>query len=150
MVLLVGVGIGLGWLKSSSFKKRNEVANLSNPTEEKLTNRLPVKNTVDFDNQELKTVEIVGVVESWVPENGKLKISSEGIIWDFEVNDLTKTSMMVNSLKERGRELLIKNKDDLNWLGGFCKGDQVVVRLMEKQLILVVNNGPRSCGFKVR
>lgn len=57
--------------------------------------------------------------------------------------------VMVNSLKEKGKDLVLSSREDLNWTGAFCRGDMVVLRIsLEDELVFIINNGYRRCGFK--
>lgn len=96
--------------------------------------------------QELK--QILGVVESWDPESGKLVLTSENVNNEIIINPQV-MRVMVNSLKEKGKDLVLSSREDLNWKGAFCKGDMVVLRIsLESEPVFIINNGYRRCGFK--
>jgi len=140
--VLVGVLIGW-WILKLNNSKNNKLVLLSGQK----TSETEIKTTNNLAGESIKTVENVGIVESWNSERGELVFveNEKSILVKI---DPSKMMLFVNSLKEKGRELQVKEKSDPNWLGAFCKGDQVVVRSEGEEVVLVMNNGYRACGFK--
>ena len=117
--VLVGVGIGW-WILKVNDSKNNKLVLLSGQK----TSETQIKTTNNLAGENIKTVENVGIVESWNSESGEL-VFVENEKSNLIKIDPSKMMLFVNSLKVKGRELQVKEKSDPNWLGAFCKGDQV-------------------------
>jgi hypothetical protein len=99
LVLIVGVGIGWWILKNYGIKK--STSEVSNPSTQVTTNNKGVK---------VETGRISGIVQSWDYKNGALEVLVDGKTRNLTI-DLTKTRMMV------------KEKNTLRWTTAFCPAD---------------------------
>lgn len=96
--------------------------------------------------QELK--QIMGIVDNWDAKSGKLVFMEDKIRHEVLL-DPGNMRVMINSLKVKGRDLMVTENNGLRWENAFCVGDMIVVRTDEdNQPVFLMNNGYRSCGFK--
>lgn len=148
VVLMVGVGLGWWLLDKYGVKTSTPVAVIKEGKIQTELLALPTQMYLDIaTGKKIETVQISGLVRSWEPDTGTLEMSVGGKIWILTI-DLAKTRMIVNSLKDKSSELVITDKNSLNWSRGFCEGDEVSVFLKGQGVVFVSNNGFRKCGYK--
>lgn len=147
MVILMGVVVGLFLWSKFGVKSSTPVKVIEGDKIDEEIEGLSKNRYVDKSGNEVEVVEVLGTVQSWNYETGELKIYVEGKIWKLKI-DLSKTKMLVNSLKTKMVELEINDVKSLNWRGGFCEEDHVTAKMKEDDVLFIINNGPRACGFK--
>jgi hypothetical protein len=140
LLILLVLGIIVFWMRGALKTNLVEV-------EEKTGGELERVVAVEAGKeQELK--QIMGIVDNWDAKSGKLVFMEDRIRHEVLV-DPGNMRVMVNSLKEKGRDLVLSSREDLNWRGAFCRGDMVVLRIsLEDEPVFIINNGYRRCGFK--
>lgn len=140
LLILLVLGIIVFWMRGALKTSLVEV-------EEKTGGELERVVAVEAGKeQELK--QIMGIVDNWDAKSGKLVFMEDKIRHEVLV-DPESMRVMVNSLKEKGKDLVLSSRKDLNWIGAFCRGDMVVLRIsLEGEPVFIINNGYRRCGFK--
>jgi len=148
-VLVVLVGVVLGWwiLQQFGEKRSTKVGIVKEEEIQVKTADLPNMFYTDKTGKRVETVQLVGQVVKWNPEKGLLDFDSNGKRWQVVI-DLSKATMLVNSIKESTKSLSVAETSDPNWRTGFCPSDEVVVKLAGKEVVFVINNGYRTCGFR--
>lgn len=153
LFIILGVGFG-GWLWGKYGIKtatrvdvvdENDIqSEISKPTKT-LIKTITKNSIVDGDGKKIDVDQVMGQVTSWNPDSGVLEFSREGKTWKITI-DLSKTTMMVNSIKVPSKFLSVISKNDPNWDTGFCLGDEIVLMSKGKEVMFVENNGYRTCG----
>lgn len=140
LLILLVLGIIVFWMRGALKTSLVEV-------EEKTGGELERVVAVEAGKeQELK--QIMGIVDNWDAKSGKLVFMEDKVRHEVLV-DPGNMRVMVNSLKEKGKDLVLSSREDLNWIGAFCRGDMVVLRIsLEGEPVFIINNGYRRCGFK--
>lgn len=157
MILVVGIVVGW-WLwgrygiktasKVDVVSEKDIQTEVSKPSKSQIVS-ISKGFIVNSDGFKVDVVQILGQVTSWNPETGVLEFTREGKIWRITI-DLSKTMMLVNSIKEPSSSLSVIDKSDPNWKTGFCVGDEVVVMSKNNEVLYVENNGYRTCGNRDR
>lgn len=147
LVLLVGMILALLWLNWGIFDHSKNLDNWKSNNNE--IEGKPTAFVITKKGENVSVKEISGVVKNWDYENAKLTFEEgEGGEKIIEI-DPSKMILMINSLKVKGRDLMVTEKNGLRWEKAFCVGDMIVVRIDEdNQPVFLINNGYRSCGFK--
>ena len=147
-VPVIVAGLAVGWIvfwkkpvsKPISYKVADSIEGIK-------AQNLP---TIIIDNnlgKRSETVEVIGIVEKWMPDNGEVEFMSEGKLLTLKI-DPKDAIIFTPSRKTPGRELLISDTQTFHWQSVFCKGDSAVFRLDSDKVVFVSNTGFRSCGFK--
>jgi len=91
-------------------------------------NKEPVDTIVAVEGgKKQELIQVFGTVDSWEPQSGRLIFHQDQTTHDIIV-DPARMRVMVNSLATPGKDLVISNQEDPNWIGAFCQGDFVVLR----------------------
>lgn len=112
-------------------------------------NKEPVDTIVAVEGgKKQELIQVFGIVDSWESQSSRLIFHQDQTTHDIIV-DPARMRVMVNSLATPGKDLVISNQEDPNWIGAFCQGDFVVLRSTLDQIpVFIINNGHRRCGFK--
>lgn len=147
LVLAVGMILALLWLNRGIFDHSKNLDNWeSNNSEIK---GKPTAFVITKKGEKVSVKEIPGVVKNWDYKSAKLTFKEDGVGEKIIEIDPSQMVIMINSLKERGRDLVVTEKNGIRWQSAFCVGDMIVVRIDEdNQPVFLMNNGYRSCGFK--
>jgi len=147
LFVLVGVVIAMLWLnwglfdhtQDNGLRENNNSEIMAKPTAYVITNK----------GEQINVEEMSGIVKNWDYKNGNLSFQEDKFGEKIIEIDPSRMVLMINSLKVKGRDLMVTEKSGYRWEQAFCKGDMVVIRVDEKnQPVFVINNGYRSCGFK--
>lgn len=139
VLFLLVLGIIIFWLRINSQPRLiNQPADTS-----------PIDTIVAVEGgKKQELIQVFGTVDSWEPQSGRLIFHQDQTTHDIIV-DPARMRVMVNSLATPGKDLVISNQEDPNWIGAFCQGDFVVLRSTLDQIpVFIINNGHRRCGFK--
>ncbi len=100
------------------------------------TDTQPIDTIVAVEGgQEQELLQVLVIVDSWEPQNGHLIFHENQVKYDITV-DPTQMRVMVNSLVTPGTELVISSREDPNWIGAFCQGDEGVASYEQGRLVL--------------
>ncbi|MFA5025393.1 MAG: hypothetical protein WC503_02730 [Candidatus Shapirobacteria bacterium] len=147
IVLVLGIFVGI-WIWIQFGKRTSTRVSIVEGNRIQLETLNEVSSFMTNKNgKNVKVVQVLGRVRSWNPENAVLEFSQGSKIWRVVI-DLTKAVMLVNSLKVAGNSFSVNDQSDPNWKGGFCPGDEVVLKLNSDEVMSIINNGYRYCGFK--
>lgn len=146
-VIILGVFVG-GWIWGKYGEKAaTKIGVIEGSKIEKEMLNNPTMIISNKDGVKKEVIQVLGRVRTWNYESGILEFSQDEKIWRVKI-DLDNTTMYVNSLKVTGNSVSVNSIEDPNWRTGFCPDDEVVLRLDGDEVVFVINNGYRYCGFK--
>lgn len=105
------------------------------------------------ERESLLVGQRIAKTEGWDYKNSLLSLRDEHGKGEEIKLEPAKMKIMVplkNTQKLTGMKVLNEsNLDDLHWQTAFCEGDEVNIGTDENgEIIMVMNNGYRVCGFK--
>jgi len=99
-------------------------------------NKEPVDTIVAVEGgKKQELIQVFGTVDSWEPQSGRLIFHQDQTTHDIIV-DPARMRVMVNSLATPGKDLVISNQEDPNWIGAFCPGDEMLPSYEQGRLVL--------------
>lgn len=149
-VIFLVVGVALGWWLIGKYGVKVSTKVDVVEGEKKIVEmgkglrRLTIS---DKEGNMVEVVQVMGRVLFWDYETGILEFKHEEKTWRVKI-DVEKTTILVDSFINKNNSINVVDKNDPNWRTGFCLDDEVVLRLKGDEVVIVVNNGPRNCGFK--